>query len=79
MNSPCIACPFRDGDTVQATQAQNWGCLPTSHRMVEMVEEEGVALSCHDDNQKACRGLVEVKPEAASLPVKSYEDWYRNG
>ncbi len=75
----CKACPFRDGETTEATQAQNYGCLPSSCEMIQAAKNRGLALSCHDDCTTACKGLVEAVPEAASMPVKSYEDWYYNG
>ena len=79
MSKACIACPFRDGETIEATQGQNWGCLPSAGEMIEGVEKRGLSLSCHDDNERVCRGLVEAVPEAAFKPIKSHEEWYRNG
>lgn len=79
MSKACIACPFRDGESIEATQAQNWGCLPSSHEMIETAKTTDVALSCHDNEKIACRGLVEHMPEAANMAVKAHEDWYRNG
>ena len=75
----CIACPFRDGETMEATQGQNWGCLPSSFEMTQAAQSMGVALSCHDDCKSPCKGLVEAIPEASTMPVKSYSDWYENG
>lgn len=79
MSKACIACPFRDGETLEATQGQNWGCLPSMQEMIEGVEKRGLALSCHDNDKEVCRGLIEAKPEAALQPIKVHEDWHRNG
>ena len=73
---PCIACPFRDGYNEEATQAQNWGCLPTKEEMLRQVDEDGTALSCHNDT-KPCRGLAEHR-DVSELPVRTYSSWYRD-
>lgn len=57
---------------------QNLGCLPTPQEMLAAASN-GTALSCHDNQRIACRGLCENFPEAKTLPVKQYSDWYRNG
>lgn len=75
---PCQACPFRDGETEEATQAQNLGCLPTQTEMIQGAEEHGQALSCHD-NTRACQGLIQTNPKIATLPIKLYSNWYKNG
>ncbi len=75
MPKPCIACPFNDGLNKEATIAQNWGCLPTASDMIKTLDEEGIALSCHDNNRKACRGLASVR-DVSDAKVKPYTDWY---
>jgi hypothetical protein len=74
--NPCIACPFRDGENEIATQAQNYGCLPTKHEMIETFDSTGVALSCHD-NDKVCKGLASVR-DVSSANVKTHKEWYNN-
>lgn len=73
----CNGCPFNDGFTLEATQAQNWGCLPTQEDMVSKWDNEQVALSCHEHNNKPCKGLVNFRPEAAFGKVLSYSNWYK--
>jgi ribosomal protein L32 len=74
----CIACPFNDGLTAEATQGQNYGCLPTKQDMLSIFDSRGVAMSCHGC-EKACFGLVERRPGADKAPVLLYDDWYHNG
>lgn len=71
----CSACPFRDGETEEATRAQNLGCLPSASDMVKLFDENGVALSCHDNKNLACRGLASIR-DTTNAKVKPYEDWY---
>jgi hypothetical protein len=75
---PCVACPFRDGENEEATTGQNYGCLPSSFDMVEIFDSSGVAMSCHDNDKKACRGLAAVR-NVTNAKVKAYSDWYHNG
>jgi hypothetical protein len=46
--------------------------------MVEMFDSSGVAMSCHDNDKKACRGLAAVR-NVTNAKVKAYSDWYHNG
>lgn len=75
---PCQYCPFRDGENEEATKYQNLGCLPSSHEMAALFDNSGVAMSCHDNDKIACRGLASVR-QVAGRTVKAYSDWYRNG
>jgi hypothetical protein len=78
MKHPCIACPFRDGENEEATQAQNYACLPTAFEMLELFDKQGLATSCHNSKTKPCRGLARERC-VQGAEVKAYEDWYRNG
>lgn len=75
---PCVACPFRDGENEEATMAQNYGCLPTHSQMLDEFDLTGIALSCHNDDAKACRGLAKFR-DVTNTKVKAYSDWYHNG
>jgi hypothetical protein len=57
---------------------QNYGCLPSSFDMVTMFDENGTAMSCHEDDKKACRGLASVR-DVSVAEVKAYSVWYHNG
>lgn len=75
----CEGCPFNDGDTLEATQAQNWGCLPSSQEMKENFDKLGIAHSCHEDENKPCVGLSVARPQALSAPIFKYSEWYNHG
>lgn len=75
MAGKCDCCPFNDGITEGATQGQNWGCLPTSGEMVQKFDSEGLALSCHENGETACRGLASVR-NVKNATILKYEDWY---
>ena len=75
---PCVACPFRDGETEEATLGQNYGCLPSRFDMVEMFDENGTAMSCHENDKKVCCGLASVR-DVSVAKVKAYSDWHHNG
>lgn len=77
MKHKCLCCPFNDGLNEEATQAQNYGCLPTSDDMIRMFDETGVALSCHENNTVGCNGLRQYTGVSKFSTVKSYEEWYR--
>ena len=74
----CLACPFNDGLTEEACQAQNYGCLPTKQEMVNTFDKTGKSLSCHEDGSKPCRGLMTVR-EIDINRILEYSDWYRSG
>ena len=76
--NPCNGCPFNDGITHEATQAQNYGCLPSSFDMVQHFDENGISISCHMRADRLCRGLAKVRPEATTKPIRDYSDWYHS-
>ncbi len=76
---PCIACPFNDGLTDEASQAQNYGCLPSAFDMIQHFDQKGVSISCHNNAHRRCNGLLQERPDAAHKPVRDYSDWYQNG
>lgn len=53
---PCTTCPFNDGITDEASQAQNYGCLPTRFDMMKHFDQKGVSISCHNSAHKRCIG-----------------------
>ncbi len=75
---PCSACPFNDGLTEEATIGQNYGCLPTKQDMIELMQQQGTALSCHNTLTVACVGLTEAV-DTSKAKVLSYSDWYKDG
>lgn len=75
---PCVACPFRDGETEEATMGQNHGCLPSSFDMVAMFRFRKTAMSCHENDTTACRGLASVR-DVSGAEVYPYSEWYHNG
>ena len=73
----CNACPF--AMTHESEFLQGLGCLPEPFEMIKRAKESNVALSCHENDKIACRGLCERIPEAAKMPVMGYSEWYKNG
>lgn len=74
--SPCIACPFNDGLTDEATQGQNYGCLPSPTDMLKLWDEQQIALSCHGKQDIACRGLAATR-NVTNGEILAYGKWYR--
>jgi hypothetical protein len=74
----CEACPFNDGITEAACIAQNLGCLPTGMDNLNCFDQNGYSISCHEDNSRHCRGLLQERPEAARRNVLAYSKWYHN-
>lgn len=79
----CPACPFNDGLTEEASQAQNYGCLPTAGDIVTLKRTSGQNWSCHDDESKVCSGLCHrAKSENLNLAeggLIRYSSWYHHG
>lgn len=79
----CISCPFNDGLTHAASDAQNLGCLPTPFDIVQMKRESGQNWACHDDETKVCAGLCHrAKDEGLDLSqggLIRYSSWYHAG
>lgn len=76
---PCNACPFNDGWNEEATIAQNYGCLPTALDMIDLFQKTGLAMSCHNNDRRACSGLCNHIPESRRATVYPYSQWYQNG
>lgn len=79
----CTSCPFNDGLTEAASNAQNLGCLPTPFDIIQMKRESGQNWACHDDETKVCAGLCHQAKEA-SLDLSEgglirYSSWYHAG
>lgn len=72
----CNGCPFND--TEEAVSAQNLGCLPTPQDMVNILDRQGIALSCHDREDEPCHGLGRVR-NVQGAEVLAYSKWYREG
>jgi len=75
---PCNGCPFNDGLTDEASQLQNYGCLPTAKEMLDHFDQRGSSISCHGNPDRLCRGLSSMRPEAINHPIRDYSDWYQN-
>lgn len=79
----CVSCPFNDGLTFAASEAQNYGCLPTAGEIVAMKRETGQNWACHDDESRVCSGLCHVaKDESLDLAqggLIKYSTWYHQG
>lgn len=75
MRKPCNGCPFLDGITDEASQNQNYGCLPTSFDMLQHFDERGVSISCHRKGDLLCGGLLERRPDAINKPIRDQQDW----
>lgn len=79
----CTACPFNDGVTEEATEAQNLGCLPSSWDIMEMKRKSGHNWACHDDESRICTGFCHrAKEEGLSVTSGNlirYVTWYHEG
>ncbi|MBC8737026.1 hypothetical protein F6X40_09415 [Paraburkholderia sp. UCT31] len=83
LKGSCSACPFNDGRTEQATQGQNYGCLPTAGRLIRLKKRTGLNWACHDDESKVCAGLCHAAKEhslnLAEGGLIKYSTWYHQG
>jgi GNAT superfamily N-acetyltransferase len=83
LRGACTSCPFNDGLTEEAAQAQNFGCLPTAHDIVVMKRQTGQNWACHDDESKACAGLCHGAKDAgvdlSEGGLIRYSSWYHHG
>lgn len=69
---PCEGCPF--GDSEASEKAQNWGCLPEPHRILESYDAQGKEWQCHSNETTPCRGLARLRPTGAGYPITP-GDW----
>lgn len=79
----CVSCPFNDGFTFSASEAQNLGCLPTPYDIIQMKKSSGQNWACHDDETTLCAGLCHQAKEA-NLDLTQgglirYSSWYHAG
>lgn len=79
----CTSCPFNDGLTDEASQAQNYGCLPTAGDILAMKRETGQNWACHSDESRVCSGLCHSAKDAGvslrSGGLVRYSSWYHAG
>ena len=75
MSEPCVACPFNDGFTWEATNAQNLACLPSAGHMLQLFDQSHIALSCHENQSIPCKGLSENR-KTSEARLMRYSDWY---
>lgn len=83
LKGACVSCPFNDGLTDEASQAQNYGCLPTAGDIVAMKRETGQNWACHSDESRVCSGLCHSAKETGldlgSGGLVRYSSWYHAG
>jgi hypothetical protein len=72
----CECCPFNDGINEEATDSQDLGCLPSKFDMLNLLHNEEIALSCHDRQNIACRGLAKVA-NVRKARVWPYSNWFK--
>ncbi len=79
----CVSCPFNDGYTHSASEAQNLGCLPSPYDIIQMKKASGQNWACHDDESKVCAGLCHsAKDQGLDLSqggLIRYSSWYYAG
>lgn len=79
----CVSCPFNDNLTEEASQAQDYGCLPSGYDIIKMKRRTGHNWACHDDENKVCAGLCHAaNPKELDLSqgdLVRYSSWYRVG
>jgi len=56
---PCKGCPFNDGITEEATDAQNLGCLPSAYDILKILSDSGKHWACHGHSDLTCGGLIQ--------------------
>lgn len=78
MKKACIACPFRDGENEEATQAQNYACLPSWQDMLDYIDTHKRVISCHNNDQIPCIGAAKYR-NVQNIPITPYSEWYRKG
>ena len=64
---PCDrACPSLE--TIEAVEAQNWGCLPCPFEIKQMLSE-GKVWMCHSDRTQPCvaTGQLALEPEQTAV------------
>lgn len=79
----CVSCPFNEGMTAEADQAQNYGCLPTGYEIIQMKKRSGQNWACHSDENAVCAGLChQAKPYELDLSqggLIRYSSWFHAG
>jgi len=75
--SMCDDCPW-NFYSAGSQMAQNYGCLPSPQEMVRINDEEGYALSCHENKSCICKGLAaQLKKNGKRIGMlKPHSDWY---
>lgn len=77
MSKPCDSCPFNDGFTASATEAQNLGCLPTRFDILGYKDGYDLNWHCHSNEKKVCAGFKEERntETGKSLLYSVWYDW----
>ena len=83
LKGSCPACPFNEAFTEPANQAQNWGCLPDGHYLLQLKRNTDQNWACHDDETRVCAGLCHrAKDNGLNLGTGGlvrYSTWFHHG
>jgi GNAT superfamily N-acetyltransferase len=79
----CASCPFNEGMTEEADQAQGYGCLPSGYDIIQMKQRSGQNWACHSNENKVCAGLChQAKDRDLDLSqggLIRYSSWFHAG
>ena len=71
----CSTCPFNEGLNEPATEAQNYGCLPTAFDIINAKDKYNENWLCHSNEKLICAGLAQERDVTSGKNIR-YSKWY---